>query len=462
MSLTAKFKIEYSPHAGQMEVLTAIQNSKADIFVITASRGWGKSIFTTCSLVLPGMLHYAGYQVQWIAPTYKICKAPIDDVWFGTDEITGNRFIPQQDPETGFEFWDWKKGEMEMHIFNGSKMFMRSAENPNSIVAKGYNLIIIDEAALIDKETFNLHILPTARRMGCKIVLISTPRGRNWFYELYLAGQDMSKVEYLSFKQPWWKRPNYPLVLQRLMKDMPAHIREQEFNAEFISDGSGTFKNLEKVFLGDVIQFPSPQQEWQNIDKSRFDTETFVVAVDLAKSVDYTVIVGMSVEKRDVVYYKRMNKEDYKLVLEEVRRVSKLLNDADVIFDSTGVGSGLGDFMSRDLNVFPFTFTNQSKNELIHKLIVACEYQEIKLPNIATMKEEFELFTYTLTRTGKLSYNAPDGKHDDTVIAVALANWMADQTYGTKEVFSLDTFFQVAGDLNRPKSFSQFMLDDND
>lgn len=246
------------------------------------------------------------------------------------------------------------------------------------------------------------------------------------------------------------------------MKDMPAHIREQEFNAEFISDGAGTFKNLEKVFLGDVIQFPSPQQEWQNIDKSRFDTETFVVSVDLAKSVDYTVIVGMNVEKRDVVYYRRMNKEDYKLVLEEVRRVSKMLNDADVIFDSTGVGSGLGDFMSRDLNVFPYTFTNNSKNELIHKLIVACEYGEIKLPNIATMKEEFELFTYTLTRTGKLSYNAPDGKHDDTVIAVALANWYADQQVGTKEIYTLDNFFSITSDMNRPRDFQSFMLEDND
>lgn len=462
MSRTAKFKIEYAAHSGQKEVLDAIRVSKADIFVIVASRGWGKSIFTTCDLVLPSMLHTPGYQVQWIAPTYKICKAPIDDVWFGTDELTGKRFIPQKDPDTGFEFWDWKKGEMEMHLFNSSKMFMRSAENPNSIVAKGYNLIIIDEAALIDKETFNLHILPTARRMGCKIVLISTPRGRNWFYELYLAGQDMSKVEYLSFKQPWWKRPNYPAVLQRLMKDMPSHIREQEFNAEFISDGSGTFKNLEKVFKGDVIQFESSQQHWQSIDKSRFDKENFIVAADLAKSTDYTVIIGMSAEKRDVVYYRRMNKEDYKIVLEEIKRVSELLNGADVIYDGTGVGSGLGDFMSRDLNVYPFVFTNQSKNELIHKLIVACEYGEIVLPNIATMKEEFELFTYTLTRTGKLSYNAPDGKHDDTVIAVALANWYADQSYGKKEIYTLDNFFQTVSDMNRPKDFRQFMLDDND
>lgn len=459
---TVKFKIEYAPHTGQQEVLAGIFASKADIIVITASRGWGKSLFTTCSLALPPMLKYPGYQIQWVAPTYKIARAPIDDVWFGTDEVTGNRFIPQKDEASGFQFWEFMKGDMEIHMFNQSKLYLRSASNPDSIVAKGYNLVIIDEAALIDKETFNLHILPTARRLGCKIVLISTPRGRNWFYELFMAGQDMSKVEYISFRQPWWKRPNYPIVLQRLMKDMPAHIREQEFNAEFIQDGSGTFKNLEKVFKGDAIQFPSSQQHWQNIDKSRFDKESFVVAADLAKSTDYTVITGMGVETRDLVYYKRINKENYKVVLEEIRRASQLLNDADVIFDATGVGNGLGDFMSRDLNVHPFTFTNQSKNELINKLIVSCEYAEITLPNIQTMREEFELFTYSLTRTGKLSYNAPDGKHDDTVISVALANWYADQSFGKKEIHTLDSFFNLVTDLNRPKSFQDFILEDND
>jgi hypothetical protein len=458
----AIFRINYTPHAGQIEVLQGILQSKADVIVIDAARGWGKTLFTSCNVAVPRMLKYANCQVMWVAPTYKICKAPIDDVWFGVNEKNGERYIPQFDEKTGFQFWDYKKADMELHMFNGSKLFLRSAQNPNSIVAKGYNIIIVDEAALIDKTVFMMQILPTARRNGCKIVLISTPRGRNWFYELFMAGQDMSKVEYVSFRQPWWKRPDYPELLKKMMKDVPEHIRLQEFEAEFINDGGGTFKNLAAIFKGPSIQFPSDQQVWKSVDKSRFSSENFVVAADLAKSVDYTVITGMSVQKRDLVYYERVNKTDYKIVLEKIRRASKELGDADVIFDATGVGSGLSDFLSRDMNVHPFVFTNQSKNEIVNRLMVACDYAEINLPNIQTMREEFELFSYEITRTGKISYNAPDGKHDDTIMSVALANWFACENLGGGEIYTLDNYFNVMTEVRRKRSVWDEMNEDND
>lgn len=458
-----RFKINYTPHAGQIEVLNGILRSKADVITIDAARGWGKTLFVTCNIALPAMLKIPNCQVEWIAPSYKICKAPIDDVWSGIDENSGLQYIPKFDDKTGFQFWDYKKADMELHLFTGSKMFMRSAENPDSIVAKGYHLVIIDEAALISKEVFMKQILATARRKGCKIILISTPRGRNWFYEMYLEGQDTSKQSYISFKQPWWKRPDYPELLKRLMLDMPKHLKEQEFDAEFIADGSGTFKNLSSIFKGPAIAFPSDQQEWfAQIDKERFGKELFVVSVDLAKSADYTVITVMGMSKHDIVGYVRMNKTDYKVVLERVRKISKEYSNADVIFDNTGVGGGLADFLSTDLNAHPFTFTNQTKNEIINRLIVSCDYGRISIPNIETIRQEFELFTYTVTRTGKLSYSAPDGKHDDCVMSIAMAEWYANENGGSQEVHTLDNFFAVMNEANRPRSFIDQMAEDND
>ena len=286
------FNINFQPHAGQFEVLQKIFESDADVVTIVASRGWGKSLFTTCTIALPVMLEAPHVQVQWVAPTYKICKAPIDDVWFGVDERTGLRFIPQFD-ESGYKFWDFKKADMELSLFNGSTLYLRSADNPESIVAKGYSLVIVDEAALIPREVFQQHILPTARRTGCKIVLISTPRGKNWFYEMYLSGQDLAKQQYVSFRQPWWKRPDYPDVLQRLMKDLPEHLRQQEFEAEFIGSGGGVFKNLETVFKGQAIQFPEQHQEWKAaLDPEDIDADTWVLSVDFARNVDFTPISG--------------------------------------------------------------------------------------------------------------------------------------------------------------------------
>jgi len=329
-------------------------------------------------------------------------------------------------------------------------------------VAKGYNLIIIDEAALIPSEVYYKQIFATARRKGCRLIIISTPRGKNWFYKVYLRGQDSSEVNYISFQQPWWKRPDYPQLLKDGMKDIPEHIRRQEYYAEFMGEGGGVFKNLQSVFYGETIQFPESQQEWQReIDQDQINAQTWVMGVDIAKHVDYTVLTVIGCESKELVYYRRLNKTDYKIVVELIRKVALEFN-ADVIYDATGVGSGIGDFLSSDLNTHPYIYTNESKKDLINRLILDFEYDQIKLPNIFTMREEFELFTYTMTRTGKISYHAEDSKHDDIVFAVSMANWYIEENKGGSEVVNLDEFLDDAQNRQRPMTEYERLLAEDD
>ena len=463
MGKTATFKWNYVPHEGQQEVREAIANSDADVFVIDGSRGWGKSLFCVCDLALPVMVSEPNKQVMWVAPSYKICKGPIDDVWFGVDEETGERFVPDTCPNTGYRFWEYKSGDGEIHLWNNSKLYIRSATNPDSIVSKGYSLIIIDEAALISKDVFMKQILPTARRNNCKIVLISTPRGRNWFHELYLKGQDPAEKSYLSFKQPWWKRPNYPKLLIELMKDLPDHIRKQEFEAEFLDNSGGTFSNLAAVFAGPEISFDSQQQEWIHPEAEKLIKNTdFVLAVDLAKMTDYTVITVLNNNTKEVVFYKRMNKLDYKIVLDEIHKWAAYFNYADIIYDATGVGSSFGDFLSTDFNVHGFVFTNQSKNEIVNKLIIATEYKSIKIPNITTVRHEFEVFQFSISRTGAMLYAAPEGMHDDCVMSLAMGNWYIEENGGGTDVHAIDNFLDVVNSNQRTGSVYDYIENDND
>lgn len=462
MASVTPFSLNIVPHDGQMEVLSGMaKHPEFLIATIDASRGWGKTLFIMANIVAPHCLNKGQLaQVMWVAPTYKICRSPVDDVFFGIDEATGKRFIPEMCEATGFRYWDYLKGDMEIHWFNQSKIFFRSADNPDSIVSKGYSLIIIDEAAIIDQEVFEKQILPTARRQGCKIILISTPRGKNWFYHKYLDGQDSSKKNFISFKQPWWKRPNYPPILVELMKTLPKHIRDQEFGAEFIDNAGGTFANLESVFQGEKIEFSSDQQQWEDLPgNDEMARNAYVVSIDIAKSMDYTVMTVFNTGNRNCHYYRRMNKTDYKIVVSEIERLSKRYNDADVIYDATGVGSGIQDFLT--VNAHPFKFTNDSKSDIVNRLIVACDYTNIHLPNIHTIREEFELFEYSLTKTGKITYSAPSGRHDDCVMSIAMANYYCEEHGGQGEVHSIDNFLNVIeGD--GPTDFYKFMEEDND
>ena len=452
----AVFKINYQNHEGQEEVLKGIMESEADVITIDCSRGWGKTLFAVCALAIPPTVNISHFQLCWIAPNYKIAKSPIDDVLFGINEDTGERFVNDICPVTGFKFFEYKRGDNEVHWWNSSKWFLRSADAPDSIVSKGYNMIIIDEAALIQKDVWQKQILPIARKKNCKIVLISTPRGRNWFYQLYLDGLDLAKKRYFSAQQPWWKRPNYPQLLIDLMKDLPKHIREQEFEAKFLDAGGGIFGNFASIFWGEEIQYESDHQEWYHKDwkKIAFSKET-VLGVDFAKSLDYTVMTILTLDTKELIYYYRINKQDYKKILEKINTIGIRFNYPDLIYDATGVGSGLGDFIGTTLNVHPFVFTNESKNELVHNLVIAFEYAQIKLPNILTVRNEFEIFEMGLTKTGKISYNAPDGKHDDCIMSIGLCNWFIENNSGKSEIGEVEDI------LNAYKEAKSF-LDEND
>ena len=86
------------------------------------------------------------------------------------------------------------------------------------------------------------------------------------------------------------------------------------------------------------------------------------------------------------------------------------------------------------------------------------------MPNIVTVKNELSAFTYTLTKTGKISYNAPAGFHDDIVIAIALANWYrVENAVSPSEVTVLEEIINHNnGPVVGPGSFMDFMNEDND
>lgn len=435
--------VHYKAHAGQAEVSEKLRENfasptPASIVEVIASRGWGKTLWLVCEVLVPFLERNPTAKVMWVAPTYQTAMSPIDDVFKGSNELTGERYVPEFCPQ-GRRIWEFKTTQSGpvLQWYNGATVLFRSADSPDSIVSKGFNRIIIDEAALIEEQVFTQQILGTARKAGIKIFMISSPRGKkHWTYRMYCKGQDEKETEYLSFRQPYTKNPYFNETLKKLIKDIPEWIYRQEYLAEFIEDGDSVFRSLDNVFMGAEISFSSNQQEWslpiEDVEIStpqgkvlrKAHERSFVVGMDIAKAVDYSVIWAMDLETGRLVYYRRLNKMDYRDLLDLVSKVCKQYNQAPLIFDATGVGQGLADMLNNyDIVTHPFIFTNESKNDIINRLILAVEYQEIMMPNITTVRNELSVFTYTMTRTGKISYAAPAGFHDDIVMSLALANW---------------------------------------
>jgi hypothetical protein len=136
------------------------------------------------------------------------------------------------------------------------------------------------------------------------------------------------------------------------------------------------------------------------------------------------ILVGDS-ETRQVVYHERFNQIDWGLQKSRIINVYQKFNCARGIIDATGVGDAVfDDLKSQGLDLEGFKFTSTTKQELVSNLSVAMDNQTIRYPEIESLIDELEMYAYEQRANGTFSYSAPEGFHDDEVMALALLNRM--------------------------------------
>jgi len=134
---------------------------------------------------------------------------------------------------------------------------------------------------------------------------------------------------------------------------------------------------------------------------------------------------------RKVVARERFQEVSWTEQKSRILSLSHKYNDALTVVDSTGVG----DPICEDLQMSNISlhyedgkpgvkFTNVKKNQLIDNLAIAIEQRLITFPSeYPELIQELSDFEYQITDAGNITYSAPDGKHDDCVISLALAVW---------------------------------------
>jgi hypothetical protein len=145
---------------------------------------------------------------------------------------------------------------------------------------------------------------------------------------------------------------------------------------------------------------------------------------DVAKHQDYSVMVVMDEEAKHVVAFDRFNQVDWELQVSRAESLSKKYNNAPVLIDSTGVGDPIFEMLKkRGVKVEGFKFSNKTKEQLVNRLSIAIERQEITFPQIDVLIDELGKYEFEITKGGTVRYNAPEGQHDDCVMALALVVW---------------------------------------
>ena len=311
-----------------------------------------------------------------------------------------------------------------LKLKNGSTIYFRSAERYDNIRGFTFDYAIIDEAAFIKQEAWTEAIRPTLVVKGKKVLFISTPKGKNWFHELFQLGISPDHSNYKSYKGTSYDTPFIDAEeIEDAKRTVPANVFKQEYLAEFLDSGGEVFTNLNKI---EFSRWPTQQGK-------------VFCGIDLGKQEDFTVATFMDSQGQVLEIY-RNNKSQWNVMVKEIIQLLKKWN-ASTLVEVNSIGDVIFEQIKQShSDTHPFTTTSKSKNEIVEGLILDVNEQSIVIPSkqlFEPLQHELEVFTYEYNpKTRNVRYTHPTGMHDDTVISLSLANYWRKQnkSYGSYTV----------------------------
>lgn len=239
-------ELRVSLHPGQ----AAIFNSKARFKVVAAGRRFGKSHLAAIMMSIATLMdEWNGYPmtvengVYYVAPTFDQAKRimwPKLHALLGFE--TSGGLIRNENVNDGW-----------IELINGRKMYIRGADNPDSLRGSGYQFVVLDEYADMKKSVWEEIIDPALMDVEGSALFIGTPKGKNHFYKLFMGallrptrdeqGRDVDWSDWEAFH---FKSGDNPYIkakeIARITKNKASGVLEQEINASFLSGGGKVLK----------------------------------------------------------------------------------------------------------------------------------------------------------------------------------------------------------------------------
>lgn len=389
------------PHSdGQKEVLQADQR----FLVLCAGRRWGKTKVGAARAFREAR---RGKIVWWVSPQYKIVKRGYEEV---ISQIPAELLTKPAPPSSAFD----AGRSVKLTFKTGGSMEFYSAERPEGMLGGSCDYLIMDEAATMPEYVWTQIIRATLADRQGSALFISTPRGRNWFYYLWLRGQNDLEPEYRSWRFPSRTNPTIPASeFDQMQQEMPAAEYEQEILAEFISDSASVFR------------LPTDDDGYYTCVK---DIQTpighVVLGIDLAKHNDWTVLSGVRASDRQPCFHDRFNNVSWPTqrarIHDAVDTIMETATGITILMDTGGPGDVVYDDLEEEgMDIVPINFTKWKEPAV---RLLASDLEQGRAFLNEDQVSEFEHYTYTITAAGRWKYEAARG-HDDEVSAMLLAHW---------------------------------------
>lgn len=363
--------------------------------VAACGRRFGKTRLGS-ALCLMTASHYG--RAWWVAPTYKVSEVGWRLIYRLAAQIPGAEL---------------RKGDRTIILPNGGEVAVRSADNPDSLRGEGLDFVVFDECAFIQEAAWTEAVRPALSDRKGRALFISTPKGRNWFWRLWQRCLDTQDDEWRGWQLPTVDNPYIdPAEIEAARQGLPERIFQQEYLAMFLDDAGGVFRHVMEAATA-VAQSPQPGR-------------VYVGGVDIADAADFTVVSIFDATNREQVYLDRFNRVGYEALEDRLHAAYTRWAVQTMVIEDNSIGQPVIDHLRRrGMRIVPFHTSAATKTPLIQALQSAFEHREIKILPDATQIGELQAYESKRTASG-FSYSAPEGMHDDTVMAMAFAWYGVD------------------------------------
>lgn len=235
--------------------------------VVAAGRRCGKSRLSAVTLLIEGLNCPDGSSVMYVAPTLGQARTIIWDLLheLGRPVIKSSHV-----------------NNLEITLINGKKILVRGADNPDSLRGVSLTYLVLDECAFIKQDVWEKILRAALSDKKGRALFISTPSGRNWFYDTFKLGQSEQDEEWKAWHFTTADNETIdPKEIEAAKRTLSSFAFKQEYLSSFDNAGADIFK-----------------AEWfKTSEEPQYGS--YVVAIDLAGFEDVAKNAGAAKKRLD-------------------------------------------------------------------------------------------------------------------------------------------------------------------
>jgi len=403
--------LELEPHPGQAEWLT--RSNKSQNLLVTGNR-WGKSTVQAAK-----MLHRAIFRTRDLCfddvSRYRLLNISITqdqaNMIFHNclSLIKGKSLIELLVDKVVYTPYP------KLDLGNGAEITARTSQNRGEyILGNDYDYINFDEVAFELHPDYVVDEILTMRLADRKgmLDLVSTPRGRNWFYRRFLEMQADRDKAYVQSGQSTDNPHLSHEYLAAKIESLPATRVQQNIYGMFVDSGN---EILKEEHIQQALSASTGLS-------GKLDHCRYIHGWDLARKKTHTVGITLDVTSRpfQLVKLERFQNRDWPDVIQTIRQRQREYG-GETIIDSTGLGDVvLGEL--KDIKAVGFSFSPKSKAELLTNLQAQFESGNIGLPSIDMLTDGGDYWSFTQELR---ELNWTENTTADAAMALALCLWQA-------------------------------------